>query len=237
MPAKATGPATAYQEIDRFDRGVGWLAHSEETMQRASHALATEDGVYLVDPVDAPGVDDLVAEFGEIAGVMMLSNHHTRDADVFARRHDVPVHVPSTMPAETVDGLDARLAWSDPGDRFGDYELIEVAVGSALGAPWHEYGLWNGATLVVGESVGAAPYLRVGDERLGVMLLRRLDPPRDALGDLAPERVLSGHGPGVHEDATAALDDALANARRRYPRAVLENGVDQVRTVLAALRS
>ena len=69
------------------------------------------------------------------------------------------------------------------------------------------------------------------------MLLRRLTPPRDGLGGLAPERVRCGHGPGADEEADAALEEALANARWRFPRALAAHGRRQAGTVLAALRS
>lgn len=235
MPAKATGPPTGYEVVDRWDGGVGWQVHPTETMRRTSHALATDDGVWLVDPLDAPGVDDLIAAYGDVAGIVLLSNYHRRDADAFARRYDVPVTVAQAM-ADRVE-LDAPVEPVPVGASLGGYELLEVDVTSSLGAAWFEYALFDGETLVVGESVGCAPYFRVGDERLGVMTLRRLSPPRDALADLEPERVLSGHGCGVHEDAAEALADALDHSRRRFPRALVENGVDQVRTVLAALRS
>ncbi|MFB6297393.1 MAG: hypothetical protein ABEH56_02610 [Salinirussus sp.] len=236
MPAKVTGPAETYREVDRWPAGVGWIAHPEETMRRASHALATADGVWVVDPVDAAGVDDLFAEFGDVAGVVVLSNYHRRDAGAVARRHDVPVFLPKPM-TDLATTVDAPVECVAAGTTFGAYELFEVDVDSTLGVDWFEFGLYDGETLVVGESVGGAPYLRVGDERLGVMLLRRLSPPRDSLGGLEPERVLGGHGAGVHENAAAALSDALDNARRRYLRAVLENGPSQVRTALAAVRS
>lgn len=236
MPAKTTGPPTGYEETLRWDDGVEWLVHPEETMQRASQALATDEGVYLVDPLDAPGVDDLVTGPGEVAGVVLLSNYHTRDAGLFARRHDVPVYVPAGIPDEEVPELSVPVERLAVGDRLGGYELLEVATGTALGAPWYEYALWNGETLRVGESVGTADYMRVGDERLGVMLLRRFDPPT-ALRGLDPERVLSGHGRGIDEDATAALETALDNAGENLQTALLRNGVDQARTVLAALRS
>ena len=61
--------------------------------------------------------------------------------------------------------------------------------------------------------------------------------PQDGLGCLAPERVRCGHGPGVDEDAAAALEGALADARRRFPRALAAHGRKQAGTVLAALRS
>ena len=47
--------------------------------------------------------------------------------------------------------------------------------------------------------------------------MRRAIPPRDALGDLAPDRVLVGHGPGVLTDATTALETALSQSRTRAP--------------------
>ncbi|QLD90964.1 hypothetical protein HWV07_18695 [Natronomonas salina] len=233
MPAKVTDPATGYEEIDRWNGGVGWIAHPEETMERASHALATDEGVWLVDPVDADGIDDLLGEFGEVAGVVVLSNHHTRDAAVFANRHGVPVTLPASM-TDVAGSLDAPVAYLDVGGTVGDYELLEVA---DSGPAWREYALYDGETLVVSESVGGADYLRVGDERLGVMLLRRLTPPREAFADLSPERVLSGHGPGVHEDAAPALAEALTYSRRRFPSALLANGRSQLRTVAAAIRT
>ena len=73
--------------------------------------------------------------------------------------------------------------------------------------------------------------------RLGLMTLRRLSPPRDALGELVPARVLPGHGRGVHDDAPQALADGLEQSRRRFPSALLGNGLDQIRTALAAFRS
>jgi hypothetical protein len=55
----------------------------------------------------------------------------------------------------------------------------------------------------------------------------RAVPPRSAL-DLAPRRVLTGHGPPVLDGATAALDDALTGARRRAPSLYL----DAIRSVV-----
>lgn len=78
-------------------------------------------------------------------------------------------------------------------------------------------------TLYVPDSMGTIAPFTVDEERLGLELLRRLDPPR-SLRRLEPDRVLVGHGEGVFEDATRALEDALAGGRRRFPRALLENG-------------
>ncbi len=233
MPAKVTERAGEPRVVDRWDGGVGWIAHPEETMERASHALATDDGVWLVDPLEADGVGDLIDEYGDVAGVVVLSNHHAREADAFAARHDVAVTLPEPMTG-VADTLGADVRRLPVGGTVGDYELLEVAHG---GGTWQEYALYDGETLVASESVGSADYQRVGDERLGVMTLRRLTPPRDAFGDLSPERVVAGHGPGVHEDADAALDEALRYSRRRFPRALVANGRKQLGTMLAAIRT
>ena len=145
----------------------------------------------------------------------------------------MPVTLPEPMTG-VAGALSAPVERLAVDESVGEYELLEVAYG---GEAWQEYALYDGTTLVASESVGGADHQRVGDERLGVMLLRRLTPPRDALGDLSPERVLSGHGPGVKEDAAAALTDALENARQRFPRALLANGRKQAGTVLAAVRT
>ena len=39
MGMKADGEADLH-EIDRYDGGVGWIAYPNETMERASHAVA-----------------------------------------------------------------------------------------------------------------------------------------------------------------------------------------------------
>ena len=212
MPMKEDGPTTL-AEIDRFDGGVGWIAYPDETMQRASHALDTTEGLWLVDPVDADHLDELLSEFGEVAGVVVCLDRHKRDSATIARRHDVSVHIPRWMsgvakeidaPTERVDGT--------IGDT--DYELFEIRNSSV--PPWQEAGLYNSenGTLVVPESVGTADYFTVEGERLGVHPMLRMVPPRDVLGRFCPERVLVGHGAGVLEDAAGALDDALAGSKR-----------------------
>jgi hypothetical protein len=232
MPAKVTEPPTGYEEIDRWAGGVGWIPHPEETMRRASHALATGEGVWLVDPLDAPGIDELITEFGAVRGVIVLSNYHARDADALARRHDVPVYLPAPMTG-LAGRFEAPVGRVEVGATLGEYELFEV---SRIGGFWQEYGLFDGETLVCADSVGGAPYMRVGDERLGVIPMRRLAPPR-ALRGLDPERVCCGHGSGVDRDAAASLERALRTSRRTALRALAENGPSQLRTVVAALRT
>lgn len=206
MPMKGSGRA-AYAEIDRFDGGVGWIAYPDERMQRASHALETDEGAWLVDPVDAAGLNDLVSE---VVGVVVLLDRHTRDAARLADRYDVSVHVPSWM------GVDIDA----PVERFSGtlsetgYRLRKIATPF-----WDEAALYHEEekTLVVAEAVGTAAYMRTDNERLGVHPALRLLPPRDSFRNLTPERVLVGHGVGVHENASAALSAALSGSRRNAP--------------------
>lgn len=151
MPAKASGRATAVREIDRFEGGIGWLAHPEERMQRASHALVAGDGVWVVDPVDFDGLDDRLATLGSVAGVVVLSNWHARDAGVIAARHDVPVHVPAWV-TRVAGRVDASV------ERFDD-ELADTGYQTRRITPhplWREAALFNpdDGTLIVADSVG-----------------------------------------------------------------------------------
>ena len=212
MPMKDTG-RTDLVTIDRFDGGVGWLAHPDERMQRASHALSTDDGVWLVDPVDADGLDDLLAEEGDVAGVVILLDRHKRDAARLANRYDVAVHIPSWM-AGVADDIDAPI------ERF-DGELGETGYRLRMVATplWQEAALYGeeDGTLVVAEALGTAEYMRTDAERLGVHPMLRLLPPRQSFRDFMPEHVLVGHGAGIHDRASTALSSALSGSRRRTP--------------------
>lgn len=228
MPIKADGPAEL-RIVDRWDGGFGWLAHPEEELRRASHALVVDsaerssagsrtrsgDGeVWVVDPVDAPGLDDELAEHGDVAGVVVLLGRHTRDAEALANRHDVAVHVPGWMGNVEAD-LDATVLRFDRELGETDYRAIRVRNSSI--PPWREAALYDDAagTLLVPEAVGTAPLFLASGERLGVHPMLRAFPPRDALGGLSPERVLVGHGEGVFDDAAGALREALDGSRRR----------------------
>ncbi len=210
---KGSGTAEDYRVVDEGDHGFGWIAYPDEEMQRASAALVDDDErVWVVDPVDVPGLDDLLAEHGEVAGVVVTLDRHKRDAADVANRHDVPVFLPTWFTG-VADELDA------PVERFGNtlddsgFRTIRLRDSRF----WQEAGLYNEetGTLWVPESVGAASYFLASGERLGVHPALRAFPPKRALGSLTPERILVGHGEGVDEDASAALADALAGSRKR----------------------
>jgi hypothetical protein len=241
--------------VDVFDAGFGWQARPEESLQRTSHALETDDGLWLLDPVDAPGLDAELAarstgpdDEDAVAGVAVCAGWHARDAAAVAARHDVPVTVPSWM-----DRPLAHLDAPANADASGDADAVEAPVQrvddhlpgtdvalhrvSPMGA-WTEAVCWRERdhTLYVPESLGTADAFVVGDERLGVIFYARLFPPRDALSGFDPDRVLVGHGTGVFDDATTVLADALDGSRTRFPRALRENGPRALRNIVAAAR-
>jgi len=186
------------------------LAYPDERMERASHALVEDDQVWVVDPVDVPDLDEFLAELGEVAGVVVLLDRHKRDASEIARRHDVSVVLPRALRA-------IRDDFAAP---------VEVTAGSIAGFQqitvvknpfWREVALFDPdeKTLLVPEAVGTAPYYLAPGERLGVHPMLRALPPRDALGNLDPDRILVGHGEGITSDATRELERALRGSRRQ----------------------
>lgn len=191
---------------DEASWGFGWIAADPPWMQRTSHALLAGDGVWLVDPVDFPGLDDRVRALGRPAGVIQLLDRHGRDCAPVSARLGVPIWI---TPAAV------------PGSPF---EVIEVK----RARRWRESALWwpQQRVLIVADAVGTVRYFRAPGEALGVHPLLRLTPPR-ILCDYEPEHVLVGHGPGIHEDAAIALHVAIRRARvdalRVIPRLVTYN--------------
>jgi hypothetical protein len=213
MPTKGSGQATTWETVDEWDAGRSWQAYPEETMERTSHAIADGDDVWLVDPIAIPDFESLLEPLGSVAGVVLLLDRHKRDAANVANNYDVPVHIPAWMDGVEQD-LDAPVV-NDRGTLGNSpFEVVELT----NNAIWQEAALWNEetGTLVVPEAVGTVPFFRASGEELGVHPMLRLLPPT-SLGDLAPERILVGHGSGVHTNAAALLDEAIAGSRTGAP--------------------
>lgn len=224
--------SSGFREIDRWDGGVGWLAHPDENGKRASHALVgSEGGVWVIDPLDAPGVDELLTEWGDVAGVAVLSNYHARDASIVAARHDVPVFLPHWMDrvAERVDAPIERYAQTLGTSGFTVHRCTPLP-------GWHEGIAYRRSdrTLYVPDVLGTVSDWTVGEERIALFLLARLFPPA-VLDRFVPDRLLVGHGEGIFEDASEALDVALTDARRRFPAAFRASGIQQLRAIADAL--
>lgn len=218
--------------LNSWNEGRSWLAHPDETGVRVSHAVTADDGVWVIDPIDAPGVDALLEELGEVAGVAVLCSHHARDAGAIANRHDVAVHAPQWM-NRVADRVGAPIERYESTFGESDFQITRVEPLSL----WQEAIAYREAdgTLIIPDLLGTGPGYTVGDERLGVVLSHRLFPPRELLGEVEPERILLGHGAGVFHDASAALADALAGARKRFPRAVVSHLGTNIRLLTAAM--
>ncbi|MGQ3330490.1 MBL fold metallo-hydrolase [Halorubrum sp. FL23] len=233
MPIYDRCPASEYEVVDQWDGGIGWLAHPTETGRRMSHAVVGEDGgVWLIDPIDAPGIDEELPALGDVRGVIVCSNYHVRDADVFAARHDVPVYCPPWLPRATSQ-LDAPIEPETNTVGTSGFELRRCRPFPG----WSEAVAYRGfdETLYVPDVLGTSPLFTVGEERLGMYLLCRFVPPRSVFEGLALQRILVGHGHGIFENASAALRTALDGARRRIPAALRSNGWRQIRALTAAL--
>jgi hypothetical protein len=171
------------------------------------------------------------ADLGEVVGVAVLADYHARDAAAFAQRHDVPVTVPTGLDraVETVDAPTTRVT-----DSLAGFELRRL---NPLRA-WRETVAYRetDGKLYVPDVLSSGAAFTVGEERLGLNVLTRLFPPRGAFADIEPERVLLGHGEGVFEDAGGALDDAIRNARRRLPRALVSTAPRELSAMVDAVR-
>ena len=179
--------------------GFGWIV--EEAITRTSHALAAYGKVWFVDALDWPEAIDRALELGEPAGVVQLLDRHDRDCAALAARLGVP-HV--VVPDEL------------PGSPFTFVPVMRRR-------RWRESALWWPArrTLVVADALATNRFYTAGKAPIGVHLLLRLTPPR-ALTAYEPERILVGHGEGVHgPEASTALRDAIDQSRRRLPGVLL----------------
>jgi hypothetical protein len=120
----------------------------DEFLERASHALVTDRGSWLVDPVDNPRIDGL----DNVQGVIQLLDRHNRDCGSVAVRLGVERVVLPHAPIAAFTFIPVRrnevaLWWADE------------------------------RVLVCADALGAARYYRAGDERLAVHPLMRLRPP------------------------------------------------------------
>jgi hypothetical protein len=188
--------------FEEHDVGLSWLPDPGEVMQRACHAAVLGGRVWVIDPVDVPGLDERIRALGEPAAVVQLLDRHNRDCAEVSRRLGVP-H--DRLPFAGVEGA--------------PFEPVPV-IRNRL---WNEVALWAPAerTLIVAEAVGTAPYFRAGDEEVGIHPMLRLTPP-SRLARYEPEHLLTGHGTGMHGTGTAAaLRHGISGARKRIPQALL----------------
>lgn len=186
----------AWKPVDEWEGGFGWT--QDEFMRRTSHALVVDNRVWLIDPVDTPELEERVRALGEPVGVLQLLDRHERGCAAWARRLGVP-HL---------------RAWETVG--AAPFETLSVRRRRL----WREVALWEpvARTLVCADALGTVAYFCAPGERIGLHPFVRPFPPR-ALARVAPERILCGHGAGLHKDSVVALQEALQTARSRLPAA------------------
>jgi hypothetical protein len=218
MPIKSS-EVGSLNEANRWEGGASWIPHPDEDMQRACHAVATDEGLIVADPVDVPDLDEWLADLaeetgaGEVAGVAILLDRHKRDCAELANRHDVPVGVPGWMSGVRSD-LDAPTV--DLADLVADtsYDARRV-----IDNPfWQEAALYDeeAAVLVLPEVFGTVDYYCAPGEELGVHPMLRFTPPKK-LRRLDVDRLLVGHGEGIADDADDLMQTALRKSTTKAP--------------------
>jgi hypothetical protein len=184
----------AIRELTEHPLGVTWVI--DEALTRASHALAHDGRVWLIDVVDEPEALERAVALGEVAAVLQLFVAHARDGEAVAKRLGVPF---LSLPDVVRDAP------------FSVLSLDKLV--------WRERALWwpDLRGLLVPESIGTGAFYAVGPGPAGVHVIRRLIPPNE-LRSFLPEHLLVGHGPPIHGgQAAAALLDALNRSRRDIP--------------------
>lgn len=198
-------------EIVRQDsRFVSWRPAGEGPMDRTSHALVVDGSVWLVDPIDADGLDEMLSELGSPAGAVITFKRHQRDARLIAARLGVGVWADASL-GSLGDGAQSFS------ERVPGTPLVSIPLpGRGLRRWWHEGAIhWPEAGLVVvGESVGNPPYYLLDGELLGLHPLRRGQPPPELAG-LDVDQVLCGHGDGVAHSASRVLSELIGNGPGR----------------------
>ena len=155
-------------EYDEYEFGFSWIA---QPLMRTCHALATPEGVWLIDPVDDPEPLARAAALGAPAGVVQLLDRHKRDCAAIAGRLGVGHHV---------------VPDSVPGSPF---EVVAVVRRPG----WNESALWwpERRALVVPEALGTSEHFTLDRAPVGVHPVLRLFPPT-ALRGYEPEHLLVG---------------------------------------------
>ena len=197
--------------IDKWQNGFGWIAKPEEDMVRTSHAFQ-DDGVYLVDPLDAENLDEKLNEYGEVKGIIVLFDRHLRDSEELAEKYGCPVYIPEwlekSIDAEVIEAQD-----SIPGDDWRFIDAVDTFTGREAGV-YHE----ASGTLIVADALGTVDMFCGRGEKLGLNPLYRLHPPKNLL-NYNVERIFCGHGKGIQKNTESTLKNTLNKARRKTPSA------------------
>lgn len=197
--------------IDEWENGFGWIARPEEDMVRTSHAFQ-DDGVYLVDPLDAVNLDEKLSEYGEVKAIVVLFDRHLRDSEELAEKYSCPVYIPEWL-EKSIDSEVIEVHDRIPGTDWRFIDAVDTLTGREAGL-YHE----KSGTLTVADALGTVDMFCGRGEKLGLNPLYRLNPPKNLL-KFDVERIFCGHGKGIQKNTESTLKNTLNKARRKTPSA------------------
>lgn len=194
--------------IDEWEKGFGWVARPNEKMRRTSHAFLEDGGVYLVDPLDAEGLDQKISEYGEVKGIILLFDRHERDTEELAERYGCTVYVPEWF-ERSLDADVETISDTIPGTGWEVHQVVDSRTGK-------ETALFDkeSRTLILADALGTAKQFRGRGEKLGMNPIYRLNPPGKLL-DFEPERIFFGHGEGIQENASEMMEKTITEGRSK----------------------
>jgi glyoxylase-like metal-dependent hydrolase (beta-lactamase superfamily II) len=102
-------PATSLQEITT---GLfGWAGYHEQwKVDFNSYALRTDEGVFLIDPTrPEPAVMEKIKHLGEVIGILLTNENHSRDADWFRKHFEAQVYAHEKAKGDCEIKLDVLL--------------------------------------------------------------------------------------------------------------------------------
>lgn len=232
MPLRKTEPGTDLHVLKEWNHGFTWMAHPKADLQRASQAIEVDGEVWLIDPLDAAGLDDELLTLGDVAGVVVLGSHHERHAGRLARRHGVAVHVPEWFRS---GGRDFDAEVEDIRDELDEtgFELLFLRNNAFRqeGALYHP----DRKTLVVSDTLMTALFSSKPG-RPELFPPARIRPTYDVLRGLEVDRMLLSHGEPVFEDVEAKIERALDREYRSTLAAFVDLAPVMARFAVAVLR-
>lgn len=216
--------------VAEFDGGITWTLAGDSMLECRAHALVDgSGGVWLVDPLDADGLDELLAPLGTVRGVIVLLDRHLRQAPAVAERFGVPLHVPPGKWRSGHPRPAGSILLDDDAAGAGDAPPFRFAPLVARDGQWLEWILWwsERRVLVVPEVLGTPSYYAPRTGPAGLHPALRLMGAPDSLGPAhgalrdniaaAPVKILVGHGDisGTHD--VEHLEQPLQHPRLGLP--------------------
>jgi metallo-beta-lactamase superfamily protein len=201
-------PTEVAQAVEEVVPGVWhWRVHDDRIdFLSAAHALASGDGVVLIDPL--PLAPAALAGLGPVSAICLTSGSHERSAWRLRRELRVPVHAPAL----------SRLVEEKPDVRYGDGDLLPGGLRAIFtpGAGTTQHTLFRDsepAVAFVSDLLTKAP-----DGPLALVPAQYMHDPAEArrsvekLLDLPFSILCLGHGVPVTDDPKTALRAVLADS-------------------------